>query len=142
RPGRWADARPRARLAGADPALARAGIEAPRQRFGTVDVIAHQQVSVPGSTQPLDVRDQDPHGPYSRPMLALRQGRYPLAAGEVALTRDTATRLNAGIGSTVTIGGAQASVVGIVENPAQPTDEFAPVAPGTVTAPTPDRLLV
>jgi putative ABC transport system permease protein len=140
--GQYGDAQALVRLDGADPDLARSGIAAARQRFGTIDVIAHQAVSVPGSIQPLDVRDQDPQGPYGRPMLAVRQGRYPVGAGEVALTRKIATGLNAGIGSTVTLGGQQASVVGIVENPAELSDDFALVAPGTLPAPTSYTLLV
>ena len=118
-----------------DAATAQSGIAAARARYGTVDVVAHATVAVPGSTQRLDVRDEDPNGAYTPPMLALRDGRYPTVAGEVALTRDIARSLNGEIGSTVTLGPTTASVVGIVENPAELDDEFALVAPGTMTAP-------
>src|SRR5262249_36112559 len=49
----------------ANPAAARSVIERARQRFGTVDVIARGSILVPGSLQHVEVRDQDPHGPYS-----------------------------------------------------------------------------
>ena len=40
----------------------------------------------PGSAEPLDVRDAGPARPLRPPDAGLREGRYPTAAGEVALT--------------------------------------------------------
>ncbi len=140
--GEYGDARALIRLDGGDGATAQAGITAARQRFGTVDVIAHTTVAVPGSIRPLDVRDQDPNGTYDQPMLTLRAGRYPAAAGEVALTRDAADLFDAAIGSTIDMDGATATVVGIVENPADLRDDFALVAPGTLPSPSSYTLLI
>ena len=49
-----------------------------RQRFGTVEAIVHESVAVPGSVTPVDLRAQDPHGVFSKPMLRLVTGRYPM----------------------------------------------------------------
>jgi hypothetical protein len=43
-------------------------------RFGTVDVIAHQNVPVPGSVSSIDLRAEDPHGRYSHVTLRLDSG--------------------------------------------------------------------
>ncbi len=40
-------------------------LDAARAAFGTIEVISHQDVVVPGSVAPLDLRDQDPHGPFA-----------------------------------------------------------------------------
>lgn len=114
---------------------AQATIAAVRAQFGVIDVIAHTTVPVPGSVEELDVRDQDPSGVYSRPMLAVRDGRYPTAAGEVAFTKDAARSWGVTIGDTVDINGARATVVGVVENPAKLSDDFALVAPGALADP-------
>ena len=58
-----------------------ADLAAARQRFGTVEAIAHESVPVPGSITPVDLRAQDPHGAFSKPMLHLVSGRYPVGAG-------------------------------------------------------------
>ncbi len=47
-----------------DPAAARSAVAETKQRYGTVEAIAHATVAIPGSTEHLDVRDQDPDGPY------------------------------------------------------------------------------
>jgi putative ABC transport system permease protein len=123
-----------AHLRVASPAEADAAVAAARQRFGTVEVIRHAHVTIPGSVEALDVRAQDPHGALGRPMLGLRAGRYPSDAGEVALTADAATLLSADIGDPVTLAGVERTVVGRVENPADLHDDFALLAPGD-TAP-------
>ncbi len=53
---------------------------------GTVQVIANETFTVPGSTQTYQLRSQDPHGPYGGPMLQLLSGRYPTGSNENALT--------------------------------------------------------
>src|SRR2546429_2641987 len=46
--------------------------------FGTVDVIEHEKkIPVPGSANGIDLRAQDPNGPYGRTMLRLDKGRWP-----------------------------------------------------------------
>jgi putative ABC transport system permease protein len=39
---------------------------------------------VPGLFDPVEIRAQDPAGPYVAPMVALRQGIYPHGANEIA----------------------------------------------------------
>ncbi len=44
---------------------------------GTVQVIANETFTVPGSTQTYQLRSQDPHGPYGGPMLQLLSRALP-----------------------------------------------------------------
>ncbi|HEX6468733.1 MAG TPA: FtsX-like permease family protein [Streptosporangiaceae bacterium] len=106
-----------------------AGIAAARKWFGTIDVINHAAAPVPGSIQTVDVRAQDPHGPYGRPMLRLRAGRYPARPGEVALTDHAASLFDTGLGRSLVLAGSRLTVVGTVENPSDLSDTFALVAP-------------
>ena len=124
-------------LPGSDPHLA-ADIAAIKNQYavGPVDVIENQAIAVPGSVATMNLRAQDPHGPYGRPMLALVSGRYPAGPGEVAVTSGVASLFNLRIGGVWREGGKVRRVVGLVENPANLRDEFALVAPGQVTAPT------
>ena len=126
--GEFGDAGALVRLDATDPEVARAGVAAAEQRFGRVEVIGHQSVAVAGSAQPLDVRAQDPDGIYGRPMLALREGRYPTKPDEVALTDGAAELLSAGIRDRVDLAGVERTVVGRVENPGELNDEFALIA--------------
>jgi putative ABC transport system permease protein len=113
------------RFDGADPATVDARLAAARKWFGTIDVIGHRYVPVPGMFDPVDVRAQDPTGAYGAPMLALRRGRYPSGTGEVAVTDAVARALRAGIGTRVSLDGHDRLVVGLVENPKNLGDEFA-----------------
>jgi putative ABC transport system permease protein len=106
------------------------------RRFGRVDVIADETLTVPGSVTTYALRAQDPHGAFGSPMLALDSGRFPVGGAEVAVTPGMASEFDLRVGSTFTVGGASRRVVGIVENPQSLLDEFALVAPGQVTAPT------
>ena len=110
-------------------AVAAADIAAAATYFGTIDVILGHVVPVPGSAKPLEVRAQDPDGPYGGPMLAVVAGRYPMTADEVALTDSAARLLAAGVGGVVDLDGRSRDVVGLVENPADLDDDFALVAP-------------
>src|SRR4051794_18498727 len=56
---------------GADATAAQGALEAAKERFGVIDPVAHTTSAVPGSLQRVDVRDQNPTGPYSAPMLRL-----------------------------------------------------------------------
>ena len=102
--------------------------------FGTVQVIANQTFTVPGSTQTYQLRSQDPHGPYAGPMLQLLSGHYPTGPNQIALTPGLASQLNLRVGDTWSQGGK--TVVSIVQNPQSLLDEFALVPPGQVTHPT------
>jgi putative ABC transport system permease protein len=62
-------------LDAADPGKLEASLAAAEERFGTIDVIAHRSLPVPGSVDTLEFRAQDPRGSYAR--LTLRRGSYP-----------------------------------------------------------------
>src|SRR2546423_11819878 len=72
-------------LSGSAPNIA-ADVATAKRAFGTVEVIEHQQVAVPGSAIPIDLRRQDPHGVFGHPTLRLDAGRYPSGPDEVAVT--------------------------------------------------------
>jgi putative ABC transport system permease protein len=126
----------------ADPRVLRAGITAARQWFGTIDVIAHRHVRIPGSTETFDLRAQDPRGPYAAPMLRLTGGRYPATAGEVAVTDEVAATFRVRVGSPLTLARRTRTVVGLVENPGNLTDEFALVPPSQLERPEDVTILV
>jgi len=106
------------------------------RRYGQVDVIENQTLSVPGSIQTYSLRAQNPHGPFGQPMLSLISGQFPVGAGQVAVTSGIASDFHLAAGSSWTAGGVSRKVTGIVRNPQNLLDEFALVAPGQVTAPT------
>jgi putative ABC transport system permease protein len=112
-----------------DPRRLDAAVSDVRAWFGTVEVIGHRPAPVPGSVETLELRTQDPHGAYGAPMLRLREGRYPVAAGEVAVTDAVAATFQVGVGGTLTLGGPARAVVGLVENPSDLDDEFALTSP-------------
>ncbi|MGH3189003.1 MAG: FtsX-like permease family protein [Streptosporangiaceae bacterium] len=102
------------------------------RRFGTVDVIENQTLSVPGSVQTYSLRAQNPHGAFGSPMLSLISGRFPVGAGQVAVTGGVASDFHLAVGSSWTSRGVSRKVTGIVANPQDLLDEFALVAPGQV----------
>jgi putative ABC transport system permease protein len=108
-----------------DPRRLDAAVSTIRAWFGTVELIGHRAVPIPGSVEALELRTQDPHGPYGAPMLRLEAGRYPAGAGEVAVTDAVAETLQVGVGGTLTIDRSARAVVGLVENPGDLDDEFA-----------------
>jgi putative ABC transport system permease protein len=133
-----------ARLEIANPAAAgvASDLDAARQRFGTVQAIAHESVPVPGSITPVDLRDQDPYGVYSKPMLRLLSGHYPTGAGQAAVTAAVATTFSLKLGSTWTVDGQPLQVVGTVENPKDLQDAFGLVPPGDIRTPSSVTLLL
>ena len=112
-------------FAGTGPKTLTADIAAARKAFGTIQVIGRRFVPIPGSAQTVEYRAQNPHGPYSGPMLALTQGRYPSGAGQVAVTGGVAQTLQLRIGSALSLRGHHQTVTGIVENPSDLNDQFA-----------------
>jgi putative ABC transport system permease protein len=118
-----------------DPQLA-AQIAGLQRRFGRVDVIENQTLTVPGSIESYDLRAQNPSGPFGGPMLSLLSGHYPAAPDQVALTPGLASDLGLKIGDVWRQGGQSRHVVGIVQNPQSLLDEFALVQPGQVGTPT------
>ena len=107
----------------------------PRTRFGTIDVIGHRSLTVPGGVDKVEFRAQDPRGAYGGARLALRRGSYPNGADEVAVTDGVATLLGLEIGQTLALDGRRRTVVGIVENPRDLSDEFALVSPSSAGRP-------
>ncbi len=102
---------------------------------GPVQVIENQAMTFPGSINSFDLRSENPHGRYAGPMLSLVSGRYPVGAGQVAVTSAVASAFDLHVGSTWRLGATTREVVGIVENPQSLLDEFALVAPGQVAHP-------
>jgi putative ABC transport system permease protein len=123
------------RLDGADPRRLQAGIAAVEERFGTVEVIGHRSLAVPGGVDRVEFRAQDPRGAYGRARLALRRGDFPKGPSEVAVTDGVATILGLELGKTLDLDGRRRTVVGIVENPRDLSDEFAQVSPSSARAP-------
>ena len=80
-------------------------VDAAEASFGTIDVIAYRALPVPGSTQDVDIRSQDPKGAYGGPMLALREGRYPTNTDEIALTDGALSDFGVEFGGEVTFDG-------------------------------------
>ena len=83
-------------------------------------MIENQTLSVPGSIQTYSLRAQNPHGPFGQPMLSLISGRFPVGAGQVAVTSGVASDFHLAIGSSWTVGGVSRTVTGIVAEPAEP----------------------
>jgi putative ABC transport system permease protein len=110
--------------------------------FGNVEVIGRRHLPVPGSTEEVEVRSQDPTGPIGAPMVALTDGRYPTTAGEVAVTDGTAHLLDVAVGDAVDLADERLTVVGAIENPDALDDEFALVPPLAGGTPQSARILL
>jgi putative ABC transport system permease protein len=107
-----------------------------KHRFGTVEVIRNETLSIPGSMNTYQLRAQEPQGVFSSPMLTLVRGHYPSGLDQVAVTSGVASAFHLAVGSRWRTGGIDRRVVGIVENPQSLLDEFALVVPGQVAHPT------
>ncbi len=121
-------------LPGSDQGLA-GDIAAIRHRFGTVEVVAHQPVPIPGSVSTVDLRDESPRGPFGHVTLRLDSGRYPTGPGEVAVTSTVAKDFGLHVGGVWRAGGRTLRIVGLVENPLDLLDQFGLVAPGQLNPP-------
>jgi putative ABC transport system permease protein len=128
-------------LPGSDTNLA-ADIAAIQHRFGTAEVIAHRPIPVPGSVSTIDLRAENPDGPFGNVTVRLDAGRYPIGPGQVAVTSEVATDFGLHVGSLWNEGGRTLHVVGTVENPLNLLDPFALVAPGQVNPPTSASILL
>ena len=87
-------------------------------------MIGHLSVPIPGSTDSFDTRIQDPHGAFSASTLRILNGRFPDAAGEIAVTDAVAQTFGVHMGDTMLIATDLEAVVGLVENPYDLSDEF------------------
>ena len=107
-----------------------------RSSFGTLDVIAHgKPIPVPGSANGVDLRAQNPDGPFGRPLLRLDQGRWPHGRDEIAVTDRVARIFGLHVGGAWDQAGKHWTVAGLVENPLNLNESFALVAPGQISAP-------
>ena len=120
-------------LPGTDPQLA-ADIAAIAGRWGPADLIESQGIAA-GTTQPVQLRAENPHGHYNAPLLSLVSGTYPAGPGQVALTSQVADLYGAHVGGTWRAAGRTWRVTGIVQDPSNLADEFALAAPGQVPRP-------
>jgi putative ABC transport system permease protein len=123
-----------AKLPGSDPTLA-ADIAAIRRAWGPADVIENQKIAT-GTTEPVQLRAETPHGHFNAPLLGLVSGGYPAGPGQVALTSGVAALYGAHVGGSWRAAGRTWRVTGIVADPSNLSDEFALVAPGQVAHPT------
>ena len=124
------------------PAAVESTVAAARQWFGDADVVAHRAVPIPGSTETVDYRSQDPDGPYAGAMLDVRRGRYPATPGEVAVTDGIADDFGLAVGDSFDLDGSGRVVVGVVENPNGLGDAFALIRPDPAARADLVRLLV
>lgn len=116
-----------------------------REWFGTIDVIGHWYLPVPASVDTIELRAQDPHGPYGGPMLRLLTGRYPATPGEAAVTDEVAAELRVRTGGVLTLDGRTWTVTGLVENPGDLRAEFIlvpPVQPSPAGSDVPESVTV
>ena len=127
-------------LPGTDPHLA-ADIAAIAGRWGPADLIENQDIAT-GTTQPVQLRAENPHGHYNAPLLGLVSGTYPAGPGQVALTSQVASLYGAHVGGTWQAAGTTWRVTGIVQDPSNLADEFALAAPGQVPHPSQVTMLL
>ncbi len=128
------------RFDGSQPRKLEAGLDSTRKWFGTTEVIGYRSFVVPGDVEKVEFRAQDPHGVYGSALLALRRGSYPVGPRQVAITEGVADLLSLEIGDPLSLDGHRRTIVGVVENPRDLTDEFALVSPSSAGAP--DRVTV
>ncbi|MGH3128366.1 MAG: ABC transporter permease, partial [Gaiellaceae bacterium] len=117
------------------PQALEAALESAEESFGTAEVVGHRALPVPGGVETVDFRSQDPDGPYGGELLGVRSGSYPAGPGQVAVTDGVAELLSLELGETLALDGRQRTIVGIVENPRDLSDEFALVSPSSAAAP-------
>jgi putative ABC transport system permease protein len=120
-------------LPGADPRLA-ADIAAIQAGWGPADLIENQDIAT-GTTEPVQLRAENPHGHFNSPLLSLVSGTYPAGPGQVALTSQVAALYGAHVGGTWRAAGMTWRVTGIAADPSNLADEFALVVPGQVPHP-------
>jgi len=137
-PATFGTAAAQATLPGSDPHLA-ADIAVIQGRWGPADVIENQNITT-GTTQPVQLRAESPHGHYTSPLLSVVTGTYPAGPGQVALTSQVATLYDVHPGGAWRAAGRTWRVTGIVQDPSNLRDEFALVAPGQVV--TPDQVVL
>jgi len=127
---------------GSDSQALNAGLAAAKARFGTIEVIGNRKAQIPGSVEAIDVRTQRPGGAYGGKLLALRRGSFPTRGDEVAVTDGVAKTFQLRLGGALVIDGQRRTVVGIVENPQNLSDDFALVPAASAGRPDSVTVLV
>ena len=121
------------RFDGGDPRLLAADLAAAEERLGTIDVIGHRSLTVPGGVDKVEFRAATARGVRWRapgtpsrqlPERRRRSGRHR-RRGHAPGARDRDDALD----------GRRRTVVGIVENPRNLSDEFALVSPSSAGRP-------
>jgi putative ABC transport system permease protein len=135
RAGEFGTADLRVELDGSDQDAMTADIATIEDEVGAVELIGRRDASIPGSVETVELRAQDPNGPYGGPMLALRDGRYPVGDDEVAVTDAVAGDLGLDVGAPFALEDMRSTVVGVVENPGDLGDEFVLVEPASAPPP-------
>ncbi len=97
--------------------------------------VAEQDNLTTGSVTPIELRAEDPGGPFGHSTLSLVAGRYPAGPRQVALTPQVASLYDVSTGGQWHAAGRVWQVTGLVENPDNLLEEFALVAPGQLPAP-------
>jgi putative ABC transport system permease protein len=120
-------------LPGTDPRLA-TDIAAIQASWGPADLIENQDIAT-GTTEPVQLRAENPRGHDNAPLLGLVSGTYPAGPGQAALTGAVADLYGAHVGGTWRAAGTTWRVTGLVQDPSNLADEFALVAPGQVRQP-------
>ena len=120
-------------LDASDPRTLQAALDSAEETFGTIDVVGHRSVPVPGSVETVDYRSQTPAAPTAAncsrsaaaATLGVQRGRRHRRGRRSSTARDRvdAWRSTAGAGPSS----------GIVENPSKLSDEFALVSPSSAS---------
>jgi putative ABC transport system permease protein len=127
-------------LPGSDPHLV-ADIAAVQDGWGPADLIENQDIAT-GTSRPVQLRAENPHGHYTSPLLGLVSGAYPAGPGQVALSSQVAGLYGARVGGTWQAAGTAWRVTGVVQDPSNLADEFALTALGQVSHPSQVTLLL
>ncbi len=121
-------------LQGTSPTLSQ-DIATLTQKFGTVEVVNHGTISVPGTVTPVDMRDQAQESPFLAETMRVDSGRFPTEPDDIAVTDGVLEEFSLNLGEPWAVDGRTWNVVGVVENPLDLVSDFAVVAPGGVSAP-------
>lgn len=94
------------------------------ESFQAADVVRLSQAYPTGSATPVTIKSLGPDGSNVAPLIALLDGRFPTAPGEIAGTKEELDRLGVGRGDTIDLDDVSYVVVGVVENPQRLGEQF------------------
>lgn len=121
-------------LQGNDPTLS-SDIRTLVSAAGGGTVVYDTTVDVPGTLQQIQVRSENPVAAIGLARVDVLRGHLPYGSGQVAMTAGVASALGVTLGQTWSDGGVPRSVVGLIRNPLDYSDQFALLADGQVTDP-------